>query len=259
MKKGKKNNHDRQTDLENFHLELFSKFISLPGEQLPRQKNQKPDFIFRNGGQLIGIEHTEIFETESKLKGTQRQIIERAQDICSEQGIPPLSVLVNFNDFYDPYPEKAYPKNGEAAVNQLVETICSNLAEIEASDGPPVRLKPKGPFTGISGIWAQPGKARGRQWLSEHRWGLNGETGWVTVGFISELQSAIDGKNAKINTYLQHCDECWLLIVADRSKADQKYKFTDEMKHHCFKSSFHRTFFFEVATPTDCVELTTEN
>lgn len=258
MKEDQKNNHDIQQRLEEYHLEVFSKFISLPGEQLPRQKNQRPDFIFHNGDQLIGIELTGMknnkTNNETKLKGTHRQIINRAQHTCSKQGIPPLCVEVLFNDCYYNYSNK-----GRAAVETLVETISSNLNKIEAvTDGSSIELKPKGPFTGIISILAAPGKAWGKQWLSEHRWNLV-EIGWVNrVGFESELQSVIDRKNNLIGNYLQKCNECWLLIVADRSKADQKYEFTEAMRYHCFKSRFHGTFFLEVAK-SYCIELTTEN
>jgi hypothetical protein len=217
---------------------------------LPRQKNQQPDFIFLNADRLIGIEHTGIknnkTNSETKLKGTHRQIIRRAQHKCSQQGIPPLHVYVSFNNYYYSYPNK-----GKATVETLVETISSNLKKIEAAtNGSSVELKPKEPFTGIISIWVEPRPI-------EHKWEI-GEVGWVTVGFKSELQSVIDRKNNLIDNYLQKCNECWLLIAADRSKAEQKYEFTEAMRHHCFKSRFHRTFFLEVANPC-CVELTTEN
>jgi hypothetical protein len=74
--------------------------------------------------------------------------------------------------------------------------------------------------------------------------------------FLSELQDTINAKNKKINEYIKNCDECWLLVVADRTKADQRYCLTPEITSHRFVSKFRKTFFLEIAE-SDFLELST--
>lgn len=122
--------------------------------------------------------------------------------------------------------------------------------------GNSVRIDPSTPFVGISMVYATPGTAYGKIWLTHHRWEVM-EPGVVSVGFVPELQRAITKKNQKIQEYLKTCDQCWLLLVADRTKADQKFAFTQEMQDKVYESEFERTLFMEIAERF-LMELTTE-
>jgi len=109
-----------------------------------------------------------------------------------------------------------------------------------------IKIAPPNPFVGISLVYVTPGTANGKVWLNHHRWEVM-EPGFVSIGFIPELQAAINKKNKKKNEYLRRCDRCWLLIVADRTKADQKFEFTPEMQEYVYESEFEKTFFLEIA------------
>lgn len=240
-----KDNHEK------FHLWVFSTLLPLPGEELPRKDHsQKPDFRYRYGERIVGIEHTEIKKARSvpgipslaQLKGLHRGIVRKAERLASEQGLPPLHVHVLFhNHFY------RYQNKGEQAAHGLLDTVLRNLDKImEMKTGSSVRIDPPSPFVGISMVYATPGTAYGKAWLTDHRWEVM-EPGVVSRGFAPELQDAITKKNTKIHEYLNTCDQCWLLIVADRTKADQKFAFTPEMQQCVYESRFERTFFLEIA------------
>lgn len=59
---------------------------------------------------------------------------------------------------------------------------------------------------------------------------------------FAELQATIDAKNAKITSYLQKCDKCYLLIhIPSVSKGNYCY-FTDKIKNHCFLTKYEAVF-----------------
>nr|NJM04291.1 hypothetical protein [Desulfobacula sp.] len=245
------NQADRKDKHEQFHLEIFSTLQPLPGVELPRKDiSQKPDFLFQCGKSVIGIEHTEIKKLGSlpgspsfaELKGIHRSIVRKAGHLAAKHGLPPLNVKVNFNPYY-----RFKLKGNQQAVQGLLGTVKKNLDTIMGMDtGSSIKIDPPNPFVGISLVYVTPGTINGKVWLNNHRWETM-EPGVVRIGFIPELQAAITKKNKKHNEYLKGCDKCWLLVVADRTKADQKFEFTPEMKIHIYESEFEKTFFMEIA------------
>jgi hypothetical protein len=236
---------------ERFHLWVFSTLQQLPGNELPKQgRVQKPDFRYQCGQLIIGIEHTEIKRAKSvqripslaQLKGMHREIVKKAERLAMKQGLPPLHVQVLFHDHFYRYPNK-----GEKAVQGLLDTVLRNLDKVlKTETGNSIRIDAPSPFVGISTVHATSGKAYDKVWLADHRWEVM-EPGTVSTAFVPELQDAITKKNQKIDDYLKACDQCWLLIVADRTRADQKFSFTPEMQAHIYESKFERTFFLEIA------------
>lgn len=247
------NNQENWKDKhERFHLEVFSTLQPLPGEELSRQDtSQKPDFLFQCGESIIGIEHTEIKRIRSsqdisslaQLKGIHRGIVVKAGRLAAEQGLPPLNVKVNFHDHYYRFKQK----EKDQAVQGLLDTVKKNLDKImKMETGNSVKIEPPTPFVGISLVYMTPATANGKVWLDHHRWEVM-EPGFVSIEFIPELQASITKKNRINNEYLTRCDQCWLLVVADRTKADQKFEFTPEMQKHIYESEFEKTFYMEIA------------
>ena len=60
-----------------------------------------------------------------------------------------------------------------------------------------------------------------------------------------QLQAAIDAKNSRHAHYTQHCDECWLLIVASGGRPSGLFEASDDTGSHEYRSLFARTFFME--------------
>jgi hypothetical protein len=244
------NQENQKENRERFHLEIFSSLKRLPGKELPRKNiSQKPDFLFQRGESILGIEHTEIKKVRSsqdipslaELKGIHRGIVNKAGQLAAEQGLPPLNVQVNFHDHYYRFKQK-----GERAVRGLLDTVKKNLDRImNAESFDSINIDPPDPFVGISLVHVTPGTANGKVWLNHHRWEVM-EPGVVSFGFIPELQAAITKKNKINNEYLKKCDRCWLFVVADRTKADQKFEFTPEMQEHVYESEFEKTFYMEI-------------
>lgn len=160
-----------------------------------------------------------------------------------------------FNDRFD---RDRYPNKGDKTIQGLLNSITVNLDKILATEyNNSIKLEVPDPFVGICQIYARSGKVCGNTWLKAHRWKVI-EPAHVMSTFLPELQDTINAKNKKIDEYLKNCDECWLLVVADRTKADQCYYLSpDEMKSHAFLSKFQKTFFLEIAENL-LLELTTK-
>ncbi len=77
------------------------------------------------------------------------------------------------------------------------------------------------------------------------------EWGFVESGFIpiyaQEIQAIINGKNDKCNSYLQYCDEVWLLIVSAGNNVSSSIG-TDgisRLSGHKYCSGFERILFYD--------------
>ena len=81
--------------------------------------------------------------------------------------------------------------------------------------------------------------------LTKHHWAVP-DSGWVQMDFIEELQQAIDAKNARHASYMQYCDECWLLVTASGGRPSGLFELSEETRGHVYRSCFTKTFFMEV-------------
>ena len=69
--------------------------------------------------------------------------------------------------------------------------------------------------------------------------------GWVQIDFIAEVQHAMDNNNRKQGGYRQHCDECWLLIVASGGWPSGLFGPSEGTRNDVYTSSFDGAFFME--------------
>ena len=252
-------NDARQNFIEDFHLGQFAELHPLPGTSLPRVAGQKPDFLYESNGKITGIEHTELTKDQrysaapsrAELKGTQRGIVTRAAALAEKAGLPPISLNVLFQDV-----NAAYPNKGETLARALFEHVRKKMNYIQ-SDGAhrSVKIVRAGDIQGILVATAISGKAFGPDGLQHHRWMLR-EPGFVRHDFARDLQAAIDKKNSSYSSYLEKCSECWLLIVTDRTRDDQRFELDEPTLSAVYKSRFAKTLFMEI-TERLVVELST--
>jgi hypothetical protein len=57
------------------------------------------------------------------------------------------------------------------------------------------------------------------------------------------VQELISGKEVKLPAYRQHCDEVWLLIVANGFEPSTFCKLDPEVENFQFTTGFDRVFF----------------
>ncbi|UCG48415.1 MAG: hypothetical protein JSU94_01315 [Phycisphaerales bacterium] len=102
------------------------------------------------------------------------------------------------------------------------------------------------------------GTISGRSSLSNHRWDST-KGGWVAHSrehFIYYLQPKLIAKSKKYQSYRNHCEDCWLLVVADLWNPSQMFRMPrdPQARMQPYECAFDRTFFMEIQYK-DLVEL----
>jgi hypothetical protein len=237
---GQKKRHERA------HFELFAGlFAEIPGGCHLRLSchDDNPDFLVKSGDRTIGIEHTELFKQRERsakrpyapveLEGIQQGIIRKAKESYTRQGLPPVTVTV----WFDPSMKRIRLVSGrsKAIGAELSQFVAEWVRVPHPADEWP---RPGDRIPEISHLSIYEG----------HSSWTKGDPSLVGPPDVSELQRTIDGKDAKYAVYQQKCDECWLLIAANRFNPAQGYDFTldNSPLKHCYKSRFERVFFLEL-------------
>lgn len=239
----------KQKKKEQLHFHLFKRlYKQFPDGKVYHQRGQRPDFLIEHSNGILGIEHTEIFKSKptgqpynpQQQEGFLRKIVDQAKIICEKKGVDPLQVKVWFKGINHITGTKDQSKLSESLA-EFVESW--NKKSPDAHE----LLKPQAKIPEISQIDIRRGTLNGKIWLTSHRWSKEG-AGWVKRQFIEELQKCLDEKNDKYEKYRKKCEECWLLVVANRSNPAQCFDidFGGEVKAHNYYSKFDKTFYMEV-------------
>jgi hypothetical protein len=231
---------------ERTHFELFAGlFAKVPGESPLRlsSHDDNPDFLVKSGDRTIGIEHTELFKrrrrsakrpyTPAELEGIQQGIIRKAGESYIRRGLPPVTVTVWF------YPSMRHTRLVSGRSEAIGAELSQFVAEwIRVPHSPDERPRPGDKIPEISHLSIYEG----------HSSWTKGNPSLVGPPEVSELQGTIDEKNTKYDVYRQKCDECWLLIAANKFNPAQGYAFTLDgcALTHCYESRFERVFFLEL-------------
>lgn len=236
---------------EQFDFALFRELlIQKFGGRLPSgTQSRNPDFILPYFGETLGVEHTALCKTKGQTAnhapqeevGFQDKIVNNARLQCEKWAVPPLRVKVWFRSTQHLRGRSDQQQVSHALANIVREFTQENTLNCFKW------FKPESALSEISQIGITPGTINGKLWLKSHRWSRVGPVR-VRISFIRDLQERIESKNAKYQKYLRKCDQCWLLIVADKSNPAQAFDITydDQVQAHRYESKFDRTFFMEV-------------
>jgi hypothetical protein len=148
--------------------------------------------------------------------------------------MPVVDVAVHFNESIP-----INKKDRGRVVNELVQFVSAHLPSSEGSVTVDLWRQP-----GNSLPWVRTVRLFRADILTRHHWSVP-DSGWVQMDFSPELQAAIDEKNSRHVRYAQHCDECWLLVVASGGRPSGLFEASDETRNHVYRSLFARTFFME--------------
>jgi len=209
------------------------------GERAP---DGAPDFLISTPGHVLGIEHREVLKPhktdgppERAYERYQDEILSMGQELAELRGPPRADVTVLFGTTVPTTRAKRL-----ALARALEQLVRDRMPE----DRGHVRLE-YGDFRGhpINSvdsvhIHREERLTRSGRWVAPR-------AGFVWRDCVPLLQSAIDDKAAKYNSYLKYCDECWLLIVADSFKPSAKIHADDKALAHAFTSPFAKTFFLD--------------
>lgn len=197
-----------------------------------------PDLRIHTKTKIVGIEHTQVInDKDNNLKATEEMeklVLEKAQDIFEKANTEPLNVYASFNPG-----------------TQLNKYETDDIA-IALSDLVKTNIPQKGQHTLIRCCPTQ----------NEHlkkipsvniTWYEKSTKGFWAVpmgGFIPEItseiiNSRIKEKESKISSYLESCDETWLLIVIDGHTPSGSWSIPEQVIENNYITSFDHVYLFE--------------
>jgi hypothetical protein len=233
---------ERQKRDERARFDLFAELLTgYPMRLLSH--DDTPDFLVECQGRTIGVEHTELFgrqtrsarrpHTPVQLEGIQKDIICKAMRLYLDQASPPVTVKV----WFDPGMKRTKLTRGRC------KTIATELSRfvaewIRTAHTPDEWPRPGDRIPEISHLSIY---GRHLAWSIEN-------PPLVGPASVSDIQRTIDEKDTKCDAYRRKCDECWLLVAADRYNRAQAFDFSpdDSSLRHCYVSRFERLFFLEL-------------
>ncbi|PKN94834.1 MAG: hypothetical protein CVU44_03240 [Chloroflexi bacterium HGW-Chloroflexi-6] len=202
---------------------------------------EKPDFIVHTQDNLLGIEHTEIFQP-GPTDGTSLQaqdslgqkVVSKANGLYLKDHSQPLLVQVLFNH---------KTKLGRKDVDRLAERVVHLVITTPIEPGTPITRKRNRENSEyfpneivMLHIYAHPnGK--------ENKW-RSSSAGWIPEITPEYLQEIINQKEKKLDNYKSKCSEMWLLIVADDLRIPSSVDLTVLALAHQYSTRFNRIFFF---------------
>lgn len=223
---------------ERWLLDRFGQLSSqLPA--VPPIDSENPDFLFEASLGVLGIEVREVFELTAEERRPRQEgereaerIIAEAQGRCEQAGVPPLNVLVSFNNKHE-----LRKKVRRHLVDAIVQAVSQNVP----TAGVPVRLRNDWRLESLPAeihaihIYLIPT-------AKQHVWDAP-DAGFFQEDCISILQQAINEKAGKLDRYLEKCQTCWLLLATDGMRPSSFLTPDHNTRDHNFDTPFSRTFF----------------
>ena len=192
--------------------------------------DDSPDFRADFENRIVGVEIMRLFRPESRraIESTQERILEEACRIAQDQNLPAAHVTLFFN-LRGPLDTAARGRVARA----VVDVVAGRMPHV-------------GESVALEGV---PGQPRQVDLIlvnrvhcgSRERWTWM-EAGTIDGNTISVVQNAITQKSGRLPSYLERCDECWLLLVADSFRTSGRLAFDDCCTSHVFESPFARTY-----------------
>jgi hypothetical protein len=195
--------------------------------------SDSPDFRVDMSDRVIGVEVIQLFKRQSgrDVESTQDRILEKSCQRAQERRIPPAHVTLFFTI--------RGPLDG-AARSRIADAVVRVIAEQMPADGKSVELE------------QAPGQPREVDLILINRVHCRAPGRWSWLEFSTFerdvagiIQERIASKAQRLSTYLEHCSECWLLLVADSFRASGKLAFDDNCQLHGFDSPFARTYILD--------------
>lgn len=235
---------DQQKKWERHYLDVYRRLSpDFPVGTLNPANPQAPDILLRTTDRIIGIELTRFLSDVAGPSGSpsraldafRSQILKRAKQIWQCHDLPPVDVSLMWDDRL-----RIDSNDVESIAQQFVEFASLQIPDVNCDLT----------FTYPNPRWMNLPSNIAAMFVSRPA-GLN-ETVWNfshggSVPHVSdifgELQHILDKKQGKVSRYRQHCQELWLLIVADGSNVQSMVVIDEDVPAHSLVSSFDKALF----------------
>src|ERR1051326_4981592 len=211
---------DPQKNHERLLVERFIESGGLTAEIV--EERERPDFVIRIEGRLVGMEPTKLFVPYGQDRAARKQaqesistrIVLRAREMYQASGGPPVHVNVVFNPVVDlrSVGRDTTAKHLVSFMQRQDLALGQNFAWRPADDDEDVLPD------GISYI-----QALGVPTYELGRWSVV-RAGWTAGLTADALQSRIDQKAHLLPSYQSSISENWLVIAADRTKPSGMFR-----------------------------------
>jgi hypothetical protein len=201
--------------------------------------DDKPDFRIKVGAtKTIGVEITRLFRSRDApaLETTQEGIFDQACRKAERLNLPPVDVMLFFNL------RRSLPRADRCRIaDAVVQLVAANIP----TDGGSVDLehRPGQPPEVDQILINAPYRPEQGRWRADFAFST------IDRNTVAIVQEAITKKSRLLRTYLNACDECWLLLVADSFKASGNLDFSEDSQMHTFSSPFTRTYVLDWGRP----------
>lgn len=240
----------RDKSIESQHFKFFRLKEAIPdgpvthsGAFDERAPDGAPDFLIHSSGHALGIEHREVLVPQSPTKTPERaqeayedDILAMAKELTELRGTTVSHVSVSFG--------RGLPSKRQQRLALAREISALVHDYLPANDR----------YVALDYNHFLPRKIHCLQRVSIYRndvltapahWAAL-RAAWVMSDCVDLLQQAIDDKANNYDKYRTHCDECWLLLVADTRKPSGTVHPDDRSTSHEYRSPFERTYLLDV-------------
>ena len=244
-----------QKDDERRYLMSFLRAARINGSVSLLPDGSGPDFVLETDGHTVGVEITEFWREppttglpRRQIEGIRDQVLRAAERACNAASLPPVEVLVQFQENQTPFKDRV-----NTLTTELAEAVRKHFPapgqhrNLGWDFGEDSRLPPE--VVGLTVIR--------RENASESLW-LTVDADYVRPVSAEHLQARISAKNGKVQRYVRASPEFWLIVVFDSLRFSGTFDLHSPAFNCVYESVFKRTFVFDTFSGT-VRELTTCN
>ena len=224
---------------ERFLLEQFLAAAQIEAEIVDAD-NEAPDVIIRVDDELVGVEITELFQSQQGASGSlqgqeslTQKIVARASQLYRESGAQHAHVSVLFS----------LSSNLRKVYREETASRLATFVQAQALvPGQRVQWKPDYVTDTLPEVINYV-HMRGVPEASMAHWSSL-SAGWDAPMTHQILQARVDEKAALLPKYAQRVKKNWLLLVSDGAKPSQLFELPTREDALAIVSPFDRTFYF---------------
>lgn len=205
---------------------------------------ESPDFIVRDGGQVLGIEVTEFAYPEQpgypntrEQSSLRSRVIQDAYHLYTRLDGPPLHVSVTFSD-YRTLTKRRAPELAEELAEFLSGYANKSLLTYGSPAWPEASLETMKEIAQVTAIRVPDGCS---SWST-------GYAGWPRRAGYRDIMRTIARKENKLQRYAQACSAVWLLVVFTHQFAGDPTRAPMDPPGFVVRSDFDRIFCFDRVT-----------
>jgi hypothetical protein len=225
--------------IESVHFKAFRSLVTdFPDGEVWHE--DAPDFWVHTTTHVLGIEHCQVLISDNDkpppqaIESQTDDIISIAQEHAELRGMPAVQVNFLFGH-YSPLRKRQRIDLARAIARSVHDAVTQMDVQPFNSK---VIYRPNVPdqLTNARIVILKQG--------ARHFWRCN-RSGWAVEDCRELFQKSIDEKSKRFAAYMDNCQECWLLMVADIKPSSFIHP-NPETIGHVFVSPFSRTCFMDL-------------